>query len=166
MKKQVRLYNIILPIWLLVWFPTWLWLLLIPTNWLVDWLVTRTALKRLGDAAYSARAWKLSWKICLAGFLSDFAGSLLLLGALYLFYNLKGDFRPIEQGLGWNPFTNVYSVLVLVAAILLSGFCIYFLDRKILEKDGLSAHQAKTTALALAVITAPYLYLLPASLFN
>ena len=166
MKKQVRLYNIILPIWLLVWFPTWLWLLLIPANWLIDWLVTRTALKRLGDAAYSTRSWKLSWKICLAGFLSDFVGSLLLLGTLYLFNNLKGAFRPIEQGLGWNPFTNVYSILILFAAMLLSGLCIYFLDRRILEKDGLSAHQAKTTALVLAVITAPYLYLLPASLFN
>ena len=79
---------------------------------------------------------------------------------------LDGDFRPIEQGLGWNPFTNVFSVLILLAAILLSGLCIYCLDRRILEKHGLSAQQAKTTALALAVITAPYLYLLPASLFN
>ncbi len=165
MKKQDRLYNIILPIWLLVWFPSWLWLLLIPANWLVDWLVTRTSLKRLGDADYSSRSWKLSWKICLAGFLSDFLGSLLLLGALYLCSCLDGDFRLIEQGLGWNPFTNVFSVLILFAAILLSGFCIYFLDRRIMEKDGLPSQKAKKASLALAVITAPYLYLLPASLF-
>ena len=165
MKKQYRMYNIILPVWLLVWFPSWLWLLVIPANWLIDWLVTRYALKRLGDAEYSPRSLKLSWKICIAGFVSDFAGSLLLVGALYLFSALGGDFRPVEQGLGWNPFSNVFSVLIVLIAITLSGFCIYFLDRRILVKEELTSEQVKKTALALAVITAPYLYLLPASLF-
>ncbi len=165
MKKQYRMYNIILPVWLLVWFPSWLWLLVIPANWLIDWLVTRYALKRLGDAEYSPRSLKLSWKICIAGFVSDFAGSLLLVGALYLFSALDGDFRLVEQGLGWNPFSNVFSVLIVLIAITLSGFCIYFLDRRILSKEELASEQVKKTALALAVITAPYLYLLPASLF-
>ncbi len=165
MKKQYRLYNIILPVWLLVWFPSWLWLLLIPANWLIDWLVTRYALKRLGDVGYAPRSLKLSWKICIAGFVSDFAGSLLLVGALYLISALDGDFRLVEQGLGWNPFSNVFSVLIVLFAIALSGFCIYFLDRRILAKEELSSEQEKKTALALAVITAPYLYLLPASLF-
>ena len=165
MKKEVRLYNIILPIWLLVWIPSWLWLLLIPINWLVDWLVTRYALKRLGDEGYASRSLKLSWKICIAGFVSDFAGALLLLGALYLCSVLGGNFSPIEQGLGWNPFTNVFSVLLLMAAIALSGFCVYQFDRRILGKENLTPEQVHKTALALAVITAPYLYLLPASLF-
>lgn len=165
MKKNCRLYNIILPVWLLVWFPSWLWLLVIPVNWLIDWLVARYALKRLGDAEYSARSLKLSWKICLAGFVSDFAGSLVLLGAYYLFYALDGAFRLVEQGLSWNPFSNIFSVLIVLFAIVLSGFCIYFLDRRILAKEELTSEQVKRTALALAVITAPYLYLLPASLF-
>ena len=137
MRKSYRLYNIILPVWLLVWFPSWLWLLVIPANWLIDWLVTKYALKRLGDADYSSRSLKLSWKIRLAGFVSDFAGSLLLLGALYLFSSLDGDFRLVEQGLGWNPFANVFSVLIVLFAIVLSGFCIYFLDRRILAKEDL-----------------------------
>lgn len=165
MKKQVRLYNIILPVWLLLWFPSWLWLLVIPANWLIDWLVTRFSLKRLGDAAYASRAWKLSWKICLAGFLSDLAGSLLLLGALYLFSELDGAFRPVEYALGWNHFLNPWSILLVLAAIVLSGVCIFFLDRRILGKEDLSPEQEKKTALALAVVTAPYLYLLPVSLF-
>ena len=165
MKKNCRLYNIILPVWLLVWFPSWLWLLVIPVNWLIDWLVTRYALKCLGDAEYSPRSIRLSWKICIAGYVSDFAGSLLLLGAYLLFSALDGDFRLVEQGLGWNPFTNFFSVLIILLAIVLSGFCIFFLDRRILSKENLTSAQVKRTALALAVITAPYLYLLPASLF-
>ncbi len=165
MKKEYRLYNIILPIWLLVWFPSWLWLLIIPANWLIDYLVTRYMLRRLGDADYSSRALKLSWKICIAGFASDFAGSLLLAGALFVFSELDGNLRVIGDGLGWNPFTNIYSVLIILAAIALSGVCIYFLDRRILKKEELTPEQVKKTALALAVITAPYLYLLPASVF-
>ena len=165
MKRDYRLYNIILPIWLLIWFPSWLWFLLIPANWLVDWLVTGFALKNLGDADYRSRSMRISWKICIAGFVSDFAGSLILLGALYLFSALGEPFRPIEQGLGWNPFTNIFSVLIILAAIAVSGFCIYFLDRNILKKEDLTENQIRKTALALAVITAPYLYLLPASLF-
>lgn len=165
MKKPIRLYNIILPVWLLVWFPSWLWVFVIPANWLIDWLVTRYALKRLGDAEYSSRSLKLSWKICIAGFVSDFTGSLLLLWALYLFSSQGGNFRPVEQGLGWNPFSNILSVLIVLLAIVLSGLCIYLLDRIILAKEELTSDQVKKTALILAVITAPYLYLLPASLF-
>jgi hypothetical protein len=56
-------------------------------------------------------------------------------------------------------------VLIILAAILVSGICIYHLDKRILEKENLTVDQVKKTALALAVITAPYLYLLPASLF-
>ena len=165
MKRDYRQYNIILPIWLLIWFPSWLWFLLIPANWLVDWLVTRFALKNLGDADYRSRSMRISWKICIAGFVSDFAGSLILLGALYLFSALGVPFRPIEQGLGWNPFSNIFSVLIILAAIAVSGICIYFMDRNILKKEDLTENQKRKTALALAVITAPYLYLVPASLF-
>jgi hypothetical protein len=165
MKNENRLYNIILPIWLLIWFPSWLWLIVIPANWLIDFLVTRAALKHAGDTAYASRSMRLSWKICLAGFISDFVGSLILLGAMYLLGAIGGDFHAIEFGLNWNPFSNIFSVLIILAAILVSAICIYHLNKRILQKETLTAEQVKKTALALAVITAPYLYLLPASLF-
>ena len=38
-KGVFRLHNVIFPIWLLVWIPSWLWLFLIPANLLVDGLV-------------------------------------------------------------------------------------------------------------------------------
>jgi hypothetical protein len=165
MKNEKRLYNIILPIWLLIWFPSWLWLIVIPANWLIDWLVTRYALKHAGDTAYVSRSMRLSWKICLAGFISDFVGSLILLGTMYLLGAIGGDLHAIEFGLNWNPFSNIFSVLIILAAILVSAICIYHLDKRILGKENLTTDQAKKTALTLAVVTAPYLYLLPASLF-
>ena len=47
-NKTIRLYNIILPIWLLVWWPSFLWLGLIPANYLIDFLVTYLSMKKLG----------------------------------------------------------------------------------------------------------------------
>ena len=165
MKREHRLYNIILPVWMLIWVPSYLWLFIIPANWLVDWLVTKYAMKHAGVSDYPDRSLKISWKICIAGFVSDFIGAALLVGALYLFSYLGHDYQAIETGLGWNPFTNIFSILIILAAVILSGFCIYKLDRMILLKDGLTREQAAKTALWLAVLTAPYLYFLPASLF-
>ncbi len=166
MNKQTRLYNIILPVWLLLWYPSFLWLAVIPLNWLIDWLVTRYSLKRLGDADYQARSMKLSWKICLAGFAADLAGVLLLTGALLLFSDMEGALGEIGYALGWNPFGNVFSLLIVLAAIALSALVIYLLDRRILAREDLTAEQVRKTALTLAVVTAPYLYLIPISLFN
>lgn len=38
-KQSVTLYNILFPIWMLVWIPSPLWLLLIPLNFIIDYLV-------------------------------------------------------------------------------------------------------------------------------
>ena len=38
-KQSVTLYNILFPIWLLVWIPSPLWLLLIPLNFVIDYFV-------------------------------------------------------------------------------------------------------------------------------
>ena len=38
-KQSVTLYNILFPIWLLVWIPSPLWLLLVPLNFVIDYFV-------------------------------------------------------------------------------------------------------------------------------
>ena len=38
MKKDIRLYNVIFPVWMLVLFPI-MWLIVIPANFVVDSLV-------------------------------------------------------------------------------------------------------------------------------
>ena len=47
MKKRTefRMYNILLPIWLLPWIAVPLWLILIPANFGIDFLVTYLSLK-------------------------------------------------------------------------------------------------------------------------
>ena len=164
-NKTTRLYNIILPIWLLVWWPSWLWLLLIPANYLIDYLVTYLSMKKLGIEDCKEKTMTHSWKVCLIGFLSDFVGAAFLLGVLYLvdivLPNEMGE--AIAYGLSWKP--NVYSILIILIAIAISGVLIYVLNRRMLKKDpDLSPEQIRKIALNLAIFTAPYLFLIPSSL--
>lgn len=165
MLKQHRsvLYNVMFPLWMLVWFPSWLWLALIPANYLIDRAVLWWSLSEMNDRQAFCR--HHTWKICLAGFASDFIGSLLLLVA-YLSLDAVGTgwAHDVDYGLGFNPFSNLLSLLITAIAIVLSGFCIYVFDLRVLQKAGLGEAQARRSALLLAVLTAPYLFLFPSGL--
>ena len=167
MKSDNKVYNILLPIWLLIFFPSWLWLLLIPANYLIDRIVLRWSLGDMPEKGLFCR--NHNWKICLAGFASDFAGAILLFALNELMYGLNDDANSFiskaADGLVFNPFSNVLSLIIVIAAIVLSAVCIYKLDKSILVKAGLDIEQAKQSAKRLAVITAPYLYLIPSQWF-
>ena len=163
-KKEVKLYNILLPIWILIFCPTWLWLILIPANYLIDRLVLRWSLGAMPDKGAFCR--KHTWKICLAGFFSDFIGAAIMFAVFLLSSGV--DSHPILEdlsyGIGFNPFSSVLALIVVLLSIAVSGQCIYLIDRKILKKAGLDPEQAKKSAVRLALITAPYLYLFPSVL--
>ena len=167
-NKTVKLYNVLFPIWLLVFIPSPLWLILIPLNYLVDRMVLKWSLKDLPEKSVLCR--KHSWKICLAGFFSDFIGVLFLFG-IYMALAYIDDGSPlrkvignVEYGLGFDPFSNIFAFLIVLLAIAIAGICIYLTDKKILVKTGLDDGQAKNSALRLALITAPYLFLIPSSI--
>ena len=156
-KNGIRLYNVMFPVWLLIWFPSWLWLLLIPCNYLIDRLVLRWSLSGSEDRDRFCRC--PCWKICLAGFLADFVGSLLLFALSMLFSSSE-----FGSALVFNPFSDLAAFLATVLAILLSAALIFLLDKWILTKTGLEKEQAKRASLRLALITAPYLFLIPVGL--
>ena len=78
-KKTVTLYNLLFPIWILVWLPTPLWLLIIPGNYLIDRLVFTISAKKQKPKLEKKFFRKHTWKLFLFGFLADFIGSILLL---------------------------------------------------------------------------------------
>ncbi|MBQ4350577.1 MAG: hypothetical protein II768_04920 [Clostridia bacterium] len=173
MKRDRRevLYNILLPVWLLLFWPTYLWLLLIPANYLIDRFVLKWSLGELPERGLFCR--KNTWKICLAGFLGDFAGVVLLFGVFMLTGTSTEDpslgafFEKLGYGVGFNPFSHLPAFLVVTASVALAGVVIFFLDRAILKKAGLDPDAAKRSALRLAIITAPYLYFFPSAvLYN
>lgn len=54
--------------------------------------------------------------------------------------------------------------MLIAIAIVISGVVIFYLDRWVLRNNGLSAAQAAKSALWLAFITAPYLFLIPTTM--
>ncbi len=162
-KQSITLYNILFPIWLLVWIPSPLWLLLIPLNFVIDYVVLY---KSLPDSVQrKAFCNTYAWKICAAGFAADFLGSLFLFAAFMITSSHKLDsLRPISHGLGLNPFESFAAFLIVVCSILLAAYCIYRFDLHILKRVGLSEEQGRKSALWLAVATAPFLFLLPSEI--
>ena len=45
-KGGTRIYNVLFPLWLLVWIPSPLWLILIPANYIIDRLVLKLSLPK------------------------------------------------------------------------------------------------------------------------
>ena len=157
-----KIYNILLPLWLIIFVPTYLWLVLIPLNYIIDRVVLRWSLGEMPDKGLFCR--KQTWKICLAGFLSDLAGALILLGISIPVSEISDKFYDIGHAIMFDPFSDLIGLLIVLASIAVSAACIYFLDRWILRKAGLEAEQVKRSAIRLALITAPYLYLFPSRL--
>ena len=162
-KQSITLYNILFPIWLLVWIPSPLWLLLVPLNFVIDYVVLY---KSLPDGVpRKAFCNTYAWKICAAGFAADFIGSLFLFAAFMITSSHKLDsLRPISHGLGLNPFESFAAFLIVVCSILLAAYCIYRFDLYLLKRAGLSEEQGRKSALWLATATAPYLFLLPSEI--
>lgn len=110
-----------------------------------------------------------NWKICLAGFLSDFAGAAFLFAVNQLMYAVDAErdtfIGKAADCIMYNPISNILSFVIVAIAIAIAAVCIYFLDKGILIKAGLDLTQAEKSALRLAAITAPYLYLIPSELF-
>lgn len=101
----------------------------------------------------------------MAGFAADLAGSLFLLAVYILIDRMNLPFeQAMENALGWNPFTNLAGLVIVLLAVLISGILIFLMDRHIFSKAGLDPAKAKKSALTMAVCTAPYLFLIPSSI--
>ena len=160
---EIKLYNVLFPLWFLIWIPSYLWLLLIPLNYILDSIVTWYTIRELPDAKHFCL--KHSWKICIAGFLSDLLGSAILLIITQLSYEFSSEaLEKIADGITFNPFNNIASFMICMIAVVFSGALIYLIDRKILYKAQLTLEQANKSAKWLALITAPYLFMIPSGL--
>ena len=161
-NNSTKIYNILLPLWLLIFLPSYLWLILIPLNYIIDRVVLRWSLGDMPDKGLFCR--KHTWKICLAGFLSDLAGALILLIISIPLADLNEKLYDLGHAIMFDPFSNLLGLLIVVASIAVSAACIYLLDKWILRRAGLDPEQVKRSAFRLALITAPYLYLFPSRL--
>lgn len=160
-RCETRLYNMFLPVWLLWWFPA-TWLIILPANLLIDTAVLLCALLalRLRDKRrVMKRMW---WRIWLRGFVGDGAGVIWL--SVSLIWSRGGE-SFWAQGMSRvlrNPFAHPLAFFWTLAGVVISGVCIYAMDRVTLEWEGeLTDREARIAALALAVVTAPWTFFIP-----
>lgn len=169
MKRDEKLYNVLFPLWFLLLVPI-SWLIVIPANFVIDLLALLLAMKllRMPDIGKNLKSAVLkSW---LAGFAADLVGG----GAMFLSV-LAGEFLPdpvrswvyhnITEAVMVNPFSSVGGFLWTAVCVALAGGIIYLLNLKFcLKKTSLSLAQKRKLALAMALVTAPYLFFVPTTL--
>ena len=164
MRRELKLYNVLLPIWILYFFPQ-VWVITLPGNLLIDCLVlllTLIALKHTEKKVVMKKIW---WKFWLLGFLADFIGAALLFGCIYLSL-LPAPVGPwVESFLPaftLNPFHSLPALLFTLLGIAVAGVCIYFFDKKAMRSCTLlDGRQRHIVALTMAVVTAPWTFLIP-----
>lgn len=162
MRKQPRIYNVIFPIWMIVAIPSPLWLVILPGNLLVDCAALFFTLLALGHAQKGAVVKRLWWKLWLLGFAADGVG---------VVWMLLGMLGCIPFGAAWentvshvthNAFHNPWAFLWTLAGVAIAGVCVYFFDKRAMKScELLTDRERHITALAMAVVTAPYLFFIP-----
>ncbi|MFA5658677.1 MAG: hypothetical protein WC900_05275 [Oscillospiraceae bacterium] len=169
MKKQTRFYNVIFPIWFLIFIPV-TWLVIIPANFLIDTVVLLISLIFVcRDTRSIKEIYKKSIiKICIIGFLCDAAGAgLLALSQFVLGDFLDGISAGAANAIAYNPFDNMLALAIIILAVIISAALIYFVNiRFSFNKTNLRNHEKKSLAIKLAIFTAPYTFLVPYSFFE
>lgn len=169
-RKDVKLYNLIFPIWLL-WLVPITWLVIMPANFLIDFLVTFCAMKYLKIPQTWQKAKSVIFKVWILGFAADFIGTVLMFLSNLIDFNYETAFgkwwyQNITNAVAYYPFESIYSILWVTASVVLSACFIYLFNYKIsFKKLEMPKTEKKKVALALAVFTAPYLFFLPTSWF-
>ena len=167
--KRARLYNVIFPIWLILFFPPVIFIAL-AGNYIIDSLVIigcfyvfRLSAKQQVNALTFYK--KSIVRVWLFGFLAD------ILGAAILFVvGITGDYlsvpNDISKGIWFDPFSNPAALCIILLVMLVSCLLIFFFNYKITFKKLIQDKKSRLlTALAMAVITAPWTFLLPTRWF-
>ena len=177
MKKNTRLYNMILPPYLLMVFVPWLAVLSLVGNFIIDSIVliiiSFVVFKKFSKDFYK----QIVWKVWILGFLADFVGAIyLFLGSAigYAYINKVEETNTFIYNLmdGMNNVTNhsgivtIYSVCFMWSAIVIAAIAIFIFDYFfVFKKVDMTKKQRVLSALSFAVFTAPYTFLLPEHLF-
>lgn len=165
-KKCTKLYNVFFPVWLLFAHPA-LIAAALPINFGIDLLVVFLALKHVNTTERTPLLKDKVWRTWLFGFTADLVGAVLL----FFLSVILGELAPATydlfgHALYLNPFASPMAFLIMLTVIALVGALIYIFNRKFVYRHtALTEKEQKRLCLALAIATAPYLFLLPTAWF-
>jgi len=143
-SRNKYLYNVMFPVWMLMLFPI-AWLVIVPSNFIIDSLVFVISMYVLKIENKKQLYKKNILKIFAFGFLADIIGSLLLLSMTFLNISVTGDEWYLTI-----PALFISSVLIFV-------FNYFVTFKKLDTKNRLKL------SLIIAIVTAPYTFLIPIS---
>lgn len=141
-KKDIKLYNVLFPLWMLLMFPV-TWLFVLPGNFLIDSLVLCLGMYVLKICDKKDFYKKSIVKIFAIGIFSDIIGSAYMLAMVLLELCTMAD--------EWY---------VTVPGVIISAVFIFVLNYFITFKN-LDKKKKLILSLAFAIITAPYTFLVP-----
>jgi hypothetical protein len=157
-----RMNNVFFPIFFLLLVPI-SWIYVLPVNFAIDSLVLLLSMYVQKQTDIKGK-WKISiLKVWGLGFLSDIIGCLLLFPSLFFsgYSNWIGD---VATKVIVNPFQNFLSLLLVMLAVAIAGYFIYMFNWKYsFAKTDMPEENKKKIALYLALFTAPYILLIPAT---
>ena len=160
-KRSQTLYNILLPIWLLWIFPQ-VWLIILPGNLVIDLLVLLLALAVLKRRDKGTIVKALWWKLWLLGFAADAVGVGWMVLGMFTAASGQGWWAENLTPITGSPFRTPLALAWTLAGVAIAGACIYFFDKRAMKTCPLlTPRERHVTALLLAVLTAPWLFLIP-----
>ena len=170
MKREIRIYNVLFPIWLLLLFPPVI-LLSLTGNFLVDSAVILLTLRVL-RGRWGGGVWKASiLRAWLLGFLADFIGGAVMLAPAFLNEGVSGIpdkswLDRLTYGVYFNPFDSLPAFLWTALATAVAALCIYGFNRRfVFRRADVSEGERRRLSLVMAVVTAPWLFFLPTAWF-
>ena len=153
MKSEIKLYNMIFPLWAVYLFPLF-WIVILPVNFIIDSIVFLIAMAALHVTEKKAKYRKCILRIWGYGFLADIIGAGVLL--------LMLAFGYVGSDIVYNPLSSPLAFLFTSVGVVLAGVCIYlFNSKKVLPLIDLGSKKANQIALISAIFTAPYAMYIP-----
>lgn len=169
-KRDIKVYNIIFPIWLL-WLIPHTWILVLPLNFFFDLLVLKLAMKRYHIPNIKQNAKEVIWKVWTYGFVADFIGTAFMFVVNIVYFDYNTTFgawwhENLVNAVSYNPFDSVFAILWVSVCVVITAFFIYLLNyKRSFRKLDIDNDEKKKLALSMAIFTAPYLFFLPTAWF-
>lgn len=164
----MKAYNVIFPIWLLLFFPPVIFISL-AGNFVIDSFVIIVCffMYKLTYQNLTLKTFykKSFLKVWLFGFLADILGAAFLFLVLFLGSGLGLPYE-IEAGISYDPFSSPIAVVIIIISMLISSFFIFLFNYKFTFKTLIVEKAMRIkVALTIAIITTPWTFLLPTKWF-
>lgn len=166
--KQEKLYNVIFPVWFLLFFPPIIFLTL-AGNFIIDSLVVLVCFFafKLADSYDNLATFykKTILKVWIFGFLADILGAaiLFIIGFWGEFWGMSNE---LISAVNYDLFSNRWAVVIVIFSMLVSAISIFLFNYRITFKNQILVKKIRfKLALTIAIITMPWTFLLPTKWF-